>query len=113
MGNVYIVFDFKTPAGFLPFCYTSSTISKNIEYTILNNVSYEHIFEGNQKILTYNLDERCCNDNNLYIILIDSKLQNVNISNIVSPKLKGLLDNSDNFIIHYFDYGIEEMRSLI
>ena len=53
MGNVYIVFYFKTPAGFLPFCYTSSTISKNIEYTILNNVSYEHIFEGNQKILKY------------------------------------------------------------
>lgn len=113
MGNVYLVFDFKTPAGFLPFCYTSSTITKTMEMAMSGKISYENLFNGTNKILTYNLDERNINDDNLFIILIDSKLQEANLNQILSPKLKNLVDKSDNFIIHYFDYGIEEMRALI
>ena len=113
MGNVYIVFDFHTPSGYLPFCYTKSNISKILKQANTNEFSYENIFEGNRKILTFNLDERSINDDNIYVILIDNKIREINLTEILSEKLLNLINKSDNFIIHYFDYGTEEMRSLI
>ena len=113
MGNVYLVFDFKTPAGFLPFCYTSDTINAVLQNTILGKLDYTNLLEGTNKILTFNLDERNSNDDNIFIILVDSKLQEIHLSKILSPKLKNFVDTSHNFIVQYFDYGIEEMRALI
>jgi hypothetical protein len=111
-NTVYIVFDFKTPNGFLPFCYTKNSIDALLEYNLKNKKEYD-ILPGTNKILTFNLDERNINDEDLYIILIDSKLKEIEIESILSPKLNFLYNSSDNFIIHYFDYGIEQMRSLI
>mgnify|MGYP001112773331 CR=1 FL=1 len=113
MGNVYIIFDYKTAYGYLPFCYTHKTLSSVLKKVNENRLFYEKLFDGNKKDITFNLDERNMNDDNIYIILIDSKIKNIDLKNILSKKLLNLINKSDNFIINYFDYGIEEMRSLI
>lgn len=113
MGNLYITFDYKTPAGFLPFCYTQDTLSSILEKANDGTLLYKNLFDGNKKISSFNLDERNINDENIYIILIDIKLKDVNLEKLLSKKLLNMINKSDNFTIHYFDYGIEEMRSLI
>ena len=58
MGNLYITFDYKTPAGFLPFCYTQDTLSSILEKANDGTLLYKNLFEGNKKISSFNLDER-------------------------------------------------------
>jgi len=110
--ELYIVFDFKTPNGYLPFCYTKKNIINVLKYNLENKVHFGFFNECN-KILTKELHSSYINDQNLYIIVIDDRLKHINLNKILSPKLYNMYNESNNFHIIYHEYEISEMYSLI
>lgn len=106
-----LVYDFKTPNGYLPFTYNKQTLDSVMEFHLKNEVKLPE-FENAQMISIYELDKKL--DNNfLYLILIDYSLKDENIENIISPLLLSYYKDVPNFQISYFDYGIKDLYSLI
>jgi len=109
--RVLIVYDFKTPNGYLPFTYTKETLDDVMDFHIKNEVKLPE-FENAEMISIYELDKKL--DNNfLYMVLIDASLQKEDVKNIISPLLLSYCNDFVNFQISYFDYGIKQMYSLI
>ena len=110
--ELYIVFDFKTPNGFLPHSYTHDNINQVLEFHLKNDFNFD-FFKNTPKILTKDLHESHSNNQNIFLIVIDERLKDINISKILSKKLHQLYLSSNNFHLIYHNYEISEMYSLI
>lgn len=113
--DIIVVYDYLGPNGYIPFNYEKDIIS-----TILHNEQYrtkprEDISPNVTKILSKNI---LVNDltvrNNLYLVLIDKKLENTELSNILSDTLLLLLNNYPNNIkTIYVNFNKDTMSTFL
>lgn len=110
MRQIYTVYDFKTPNGYLPFIYSKDTLSDVFLTNLKGSEDYSY-FTNSEKILTKDIDDSNLSDNNIYLIVIDIVWQDKDLSEILSPKLIDFINRSDNFLITYYNHEIPKLRT--
>lgn len=113
--NILVVYDYLGPNGYIPFNYKKDNIS-----TILHNEQYRttprnYMSPDIPKILTKDISISSSDiKDNLYLILINDKLKNIELNEILSEKLLLLLENYPNNIkILYVNLTKDTMHTLL
>jgi len=114
MTKIFQVYDIKGPNGFLPIIYTKETLSNAMTEALKDREFKSNIFPEVEPILSKEvLDGSKYNDEHLYLVPIDRSIENIDISNILTPSLIRFMREKDNFKIVYVDYGIPALHPLV
>lgn len=113
MTRIFVVYEIKGPTGFIPYIYTKSTIDEILMSSIKDNLDIE-IFPNVEKILSKDiLDGNKYNDNDIYLIPIEEKLEKYDLSEILTPSFLNFIKNKENFKIIFVNHGVETLYPLI
>ena len=111
MRDIFLVFDYLGPNGYIPFIHKKTEIGKIFDKS-LRTIEQASYFPNNQKALTSELIRNKTNfKENISIVVIDEFLKDVELTEIISDELKLLLDSHDNFNLIYFNHNAS-MRTL-
>ena len=102
MNKLYIVYDFLTTMGYLPFTYLKKDLKELLKNTLNNKLSIKDRYKNHTKILTNELTFDILNDNSNTILVVVkppkvSVLDGFNLDNVISKKLKKYMKIYDNF----------------
>ena len=113
MMEIYLVYDYKGPNGYIPFYYTKTNLSSILDKNQNNIITYNKFSPSTKQILTKFLWNQKSNiPYNLYLVLIDVSQKNEPIENILSDTLNLLIKTyPDNIKIIYFEHEVT-MHSL-
>jgi len=103
MTQLYLVYDFETPAGLLPFLYNINTLSKFLKKSLSENILLRKSYDNHQKIKTIDLQPHLMeSSNNIFVIPIPKKInQTIVLENILSKKLLNYVNQYPSFQIIY------------
>lgn len=102
INKLYIVYDFLTPMGYLPFTYLKKDLKELLKNSLNNKLSIKDRYKNHKKILTNELTFDILNDNSNTILVVvtppkTSIIDGFNLDNIISKKLKTYMEIYDNF----------------
>jgi hypothetical protein len=100
----YVVYDFLTPNGYVPFNYQKENLSNILKNTITDKKSFKEKYPNHKKTLTHRLTPQMLNDNsNTFLVVVKNKrksiLDGIDLNKILSKKLKEYIEIFDNFKI--------------
>lgn len=105
MKEVFLVYDFETPNGFLPFFYNKQTLSSYLIKSLSEHIDIKKRFNLHKKIKTLDLTEKMMESNNtIYVIPIIKQInENIELENIISKKLLNYTKKYSCFEILYIN----------
>jgi len=100
----YVVYDFITPNGYVPFNYQKEDLSKLLKTSMIGELKIKDKYPNHKKILTHQLTPQLLNDNsNTFLVVVKttnkSILEGINLNKVISQKLKNYIEIFDNFQI--------------
>ena len=103
MKQLYLVYDFETPSGLLPFCYNIDTLSTFLKKSLSEGVFLKKSYDTHKKIKTIDLQPHLMESNdNFFVIPIPKKVnETVILENVLSKKLLNYLNKYPSFQIIY------------
>ena len=104
INKFYVIYDFLTPSGYIPFNYEKKQLSDIIKDCIFNKKELKDKYPTHKKILTHQLTPQMLNDNsNTFLVVVKTKsksiLDGINLDKVISKKLKQYIEIFDNFKI--------------
>lgn len=101
VNKIYIIYDFVTPMGYVPFTYNKSELEDVFKLSMNGNLKLNDRYKIHKKILTTDLTFDILHDNSNTLLIAIKKpkniLEGVDIKNIISNKLKTYMEIYDNF----------------
>lgn len=103
MKQLYLVYDFETPNGLLPFCYNIDTLGSVLKKSLSEGIFLRKSYDNHQKIKTIDLQPHLMeSDNNIFVIPIPKKVnETVVLENVLSKKLLSYVNQYPSFQIIY------------
>lgn len=103
MKQLYLVYDFETPYGVLPFCYNINTLGEFLKKSLKEGIFLKKKYDNHQKIKTVDLHQHLMeSDNNIFVIPIPKKVnETIVLEDILSKKLLSYVNQYSSFQIIY------------
>jgi hypothetical protein len=105
MKELYLVYDFETPNGFLPFCYNIDTLGSFLKKSLKEGVFLKKKYDNHKKIKTADLQPHLMeSSNNIFIVPIPKSVgETIVLENILSKKLLEYIERYSSFQIIYIN----------
>jgi hypothetical protein len=105
MKQLFLVYDFETPNGFLPFFYNKKTLSSYLTKSLSEHIDIKKRFNLHKKIKTVDLTNQMMeSDNSIFVIPIIKEInENIELENIISKKLLNYTKKYSCFEILYIN----------
>jgi hypothetical protein len=112
--DFFLIYDYIGPNGYIPFYYKKEDLSKVLDDNQKKLIKYNKFSKSIRQILTKQLNTTPDDiKNNFYLVLIDDKLKNEPLENILSDTLNLLIKNNPNNIkIIYFNHEVTMHTSI-
>jgi hypothetical protein len=103
MKELYLVYDFETPNGLLPFSYNMNTLGELLKKSLNEGIFLKKKYDNHKKIKTADLQNHIMeSDNNIFIIPIPKKVgDEIILENVLSKKLLEYVNRYSSFQIIY------------
>lgn len=105
MKQLYLVYDFETPSGLLPFFYNMNNLADFLKKSLIEDVFLKKSYDKHKKIKTVDLYPQLmeCN-NNFFVIPIPKKVkETIILENVLSKKLLDYINQYPSFQIIYIN----------
>lgn len=104
INKFYVIYDFITPAGYIPFTYEKEELPKLLKTSMIGELKIKDKYPNHKKILTNHLTPQLLSDNsNTFLVVVKTKsksiLDGINLNKVISKKLKNYIEIFDNFEI--------------
>lgn len=105
MKQLYLVYDFETPNGLLPFLYNMDNLGDFLKKSLTEDIFLKKSYDKHKKIKTIDLQPHLMeSNNNFFVIPIPKKVnENVILENVLSEKLLNYLNKYPSFQIIYIN----------